>query len=428
MNKNGLKIVIVLMILLVSGIIGLQVFLYHYSLHVSEKKFHQSVSIALHEVAFKVIKHHDENANSSTQNWGPKIVEQLSNNYYVVNMNGPVHAKLLEHYLINEFARLKIKSDFEYAIYDCNTDKMVYGNYISATDGALNPDKEDEFPVYKDFTYYFGIFFPDRSTYYNSDLKWWYIFTILLAVIILFFGYTIFLVIKHRQLSDTQKSFINNITHEFKTPLASIVLAADGLNTDSILSNPNRIQQYAKIVKEQSYHLQSMTNRIIEATLTGHKKIQLKLEKINLTEQISNVVQLFPSKRNIEIKLNPSQSSLFVLADLSHMAQVIYNLMDNAIKYSDENTTVQVELSSRNGFILLQIIDNGIGIHKKYQQKVFKKFFRVPTGDVHNVKGFGLGLNYVKTICNLHRWSIQLDSATEKGCCFTIKMPIYDTK
>ncbi|MCL3778794.1 HAMP domain-containing histidine kinase [Prolixibacteraceae bacterium JC049] len=426
MNRHGLKILVVLMVILVSGIIGLQMFLYQYSLHVGEKKFHQSVGIALHEVAFKVLKHHDESSDSLQKSWGRKVVEKLSNNYYVVNLNGPVHANLLEHYLIEEFARLKINTDFEYALYDCNTNRMVYGNYISATDGALNPEKDDEFPVYEGFTYYFGIFFPSRSTYFNSELKWWYLFTSLLLGVVLFFGYTIFLVIKHRRLTDTQKSFINNMTHEFKTPLASIALAADGLNSNSILKEPERMQQYAKIVKDQSLHLRSMTDRIIESTLAGHKKMQLKLEMITINEIIEKTIEQFPSNSIIKTKLLTTNQ--VVLADRAHLTQMVHNLLDNAVKYSSFNSEVVVALDVKDGKLCLSVSDEGIGIERKYKNKIFKQFFRVPTGDLHNVKGFGLGLNYVKNICDLHHWSIDLKSESGKGSCFTIKMPIYEER
>lgn len=424
-NRIVYQLVIVLMVVIVAGIVALQMFLYKQSLNTGERKFHQTVGIALHEVSHKVVKaNHQMNGDTLWTEWSTHIVEKLSNNYYVVNINGNVGAKLLEQLLIQEFAKAKIDIDFEFAIYDCSSEKMVYGNYISATDGPLNPDKDDELPQYDGFTYYFGVFFPNRSNYFNSELKWWYFFSALLVFIVLFFGYSMWIILKHRRLSETQRHFINNITHEFKTPLASLGLAADVLASNDILKEEQRLKQYASIVKKQTEHLREMTERVLESTLAGHNQIQMQLQQIDLSSTLKDIVNNYSLNDSAQIEIKIPVIKTQIIADKNHFEQVVFNLIDNAVKYSENKPVITIHMERMKHHYLLSISDNGIGIPLIYQRKIFKKFYRIPTGNIHNVKGFGLGLSYVKNICRLHKWTITIKSKELAGSTFTIKIPM----
>lgn len=400
-------------------------FFLNHSLISGEKQFHQSVSIALKRVSDQV---NNLNAEISGDKYTGGIeypVERLSNNYYVVNTYFPVvDIASLEHFLITQFEQINLNTDFEYAVYNCESDQMVYGNYISAKEGALNPEKDDELPKYERFTYYFGVYFPDRTSYFNSQLKWWYVFVGLLLIAIAFFGYTLYIVFKQRKLTLLQKHFINNITHEFKTPLASISVSADVLTSPDIEKDTDRLHQYGQIVKAQSANLTSQLNRILKLTATNKSDHPLQIRKTELNSFIKKVVDNFCCTiPGASIEATPSSHPVYVMADPAHLSNILINLLDNAVKYTETPPSIQVNLSYNNGIALLAVADNGMGIERKYRKRIFRKFFRIPTGDTHNVKGFGLGLNYVAYYVKLHNWKITLGSSVGKGSTFTIQMP-----
>jgi two-component system phosphate regulon sensor histidine kinase PhoR len=233
-------------------------------------------------------------------------------------------------------------------------------------------------------------------------------------------------IMEQKRLSELQKDFINNMTHEFKTPISSIKIASDFLSNDNHIKNDIRLTKYVQIIREQNQRLNDQVEKVLNVARLEKDSIELKKEifEINTTlQQIINNESLKLKTGNISFV--PIGYAIMIHADKLHFVNVIANMIDNAIKYSDENPIVEILLNEVQDNVLLTVKDNGVGIDNESQKKLFDKFYRVSTGNVHNVKGFGLGLFYVKNICNAHGWALQVISSPGQGSRFIITIPKY---
>jgi two-component system, OmpR family, phosphate regulon sensor histidine kinase PhoR len=249
---------------------------------------------------------------------------------------------------------------------------------------------------------------------------------VLSILAIVFFLYSMWIIMEQKRLSELQKDFINNMTHEFKTPISSIKIASDFLSNDAYVKNDHRLTKYVQIIREQNQRLNDQVEKVLNVARLEKDSIELKKEifEINVTlQQIINNESLKLKTGNISFR--PPGHAIMIHADKLHFVNVVANMIDNAIKYSDENPIVEIILNEVQDNVLLSVKDNGVGIDKESQKKLFDKFYRVSTGNVHNVKGFGLGLFYVKNICNAHEWSLQLISSPGQGSEFIITIPKY---
>jgi two-component system phosphate regulon sensor histidine kinase PhoR len=331
----------------------------------------------------------------------------------------------LEFLLHNEFEKRNIKTDFEYGIYDCTNEKMVYGNYVSLGQGKDQQTKK-EFPLLSSQGYYFGVQFPNQNAQLLNQMGIWTFSSIVLIVVLLFFGYTLFVILKQKRLSEIQRDFINNMTHEFKTPLATISVSTEVLKDPSIIHNPERLNNYTAIIEKESIRLRHHVDRVLQLASSTKDDLTLNKEKIDIHKLIEEVIldfELQIHSKNGEFIKHFSATNSFVNGDMLHLQNAFYNLFDNAIKYATEKPTITIKTEHTKKRISIAITDNGIGIAKENQSRVFENFYRVPTGNVHNVKGFGIGLSYVKTIVDSHQGTITLKSELEKGSTFTITFP-----
>ncbi len=288
---------------------------------------------------------------------------------------------------------------------------------ITLTRRNDKPQGDRKFQKYDEFTYYFGIMFPSKSLYILNTMNVWMFSSFVLVMAVIFFAYAIFIILRQKRLSEIQKDFINNMTHEFKTPISTIGISASVLSDPEITSDPNRLANYASIISDQNRRLENQIEKVLQVARIEKNKLNLKLEEIDLHKMIQKIADSF--KLNIEdlkgeLILNLNADNYKVMADKQHLNNVIYNLVDNAIKYKQDEPHVTVSTTNDANFIEIEVKDNGIGIDKKYINKIFDKFFRVPAGNVHNVKGFGIGLNYVKNIMDAHKWKIEVHSTLEK--------------
>ncbi len=387
----------------------------------NEKQFNQTIKVALYNVAQKMAEFN----NAQLPNKNP--VNQVSSNYYVVDINDIIDANILDHYLRTEFEYSHISIDYEYAIYDCESNEMVYGNYVHTSEDSKKRKEEKSFPKYDEYTYYFGIYFPSKTTYVLYNMNIWFISSFILITAIGFFVYAIFIILRQKRLSEIQKDFINNMTHEFKTPISTIAISADVLMDPNIKSDPQRLMNYASIIKDQNYRLENQIEKVLQLARIERKKMDLSIEEVDLHEIIKSIVETFSfnlgnEKGSISIDLKAVDP--VVKADKQHLTNLIYNLLDNAVKFSPENPEISVGTYQSGKEVSIVCKDNGIGIDKKYLNKIFNKFYRIPTGNIHDVKGFGLGLNYVHNIVTAHKWKIIVESSPENGSKFTIQIPL----
>jgi two-component system phosphate regulon sensor histidine kinase PhoR len=244
--------------------------------------------------------------------------------------------------------------------------------------------------------------------------------------VLVLFWRTVLLLIREKQLSEHTTDFLNNMTHEFKTPLTNIALAGKMIVKDTASKQEGKIKHYSEIILEENEKLRLQVEQVLSMTALERGEIPLLKTELNFNALITDCVKSISiqiENKQGDLKLNLKAEHPVVMGDKTHLINALSNLIDNAIKYSKEKPELLIETFNRGGNLIIKISDKGIGIEKEYQQKVFDKFFRVPTGDVHNVKGFGLGLAYIKKIIELHQGTIELASETGKGTTFTITLP-----
>lgn len=383
-----------------------------------EGEFERTVTAALNNVAQQIYDIKD------TPSPDINPVKQLSTNYFVVMVNSEVNAALLEFLLKTEFEKRNIKVDFEYGIYDCMREKMVYGNYVRLQ--GTQRTKASSLPKWSTEGNYFGVQFPNREAHILNQMGIWTFSSLVLLLVIVFFSYTLFVILKQKRLSEIQKDFINNMTHEFKTPIASIAVSAEVLSDPGIVQSPARLLNYAGIIQKENMRLKHQVERVLHMAQFDKEDAGVKKEKLDvhllLQEAIRNCNMLLMEK-NGEVETILQATRHIITADRLHMTNVFMNLIDNAIKYCLALPRISVETYDTAKGIRIVIADNGIGIAKEDHRKVFQKFFRVHTGNVHNVKGFGLGLSYVKSMVEMHEGTITLQSDLGKGTTFTIFLP-----
>jgi len=421
MKGKALKYIIMLATVSIAGVFLIQFALVRYSYRLSENQFTESASVALKEVAWQIML-----ATGTTANFDSITpVEVINDNAYLVNVGIPFDDELLVPNLIEQLKRHVIYYDFEYAIFDPTEEQMDEGVLIT-TSGTQKPSDYD-FPVNETYTNYFAIHFPDRSAFFNTRLSIWYFLTGLLVIVVFFFGYTLSVIIKQRQLSEVQKNFINNLTHELKTPISSIALSAQVINDEKIVEEPKRLLKYARIIQDQNARLSKNVEKVLNLASLEKSRIHLNREEIKLADFVKETAEVFKQSNNgqkSKISFNFHRNNPEVSADKFHLANLLSNILENAVKYCENDPEIKIELEQINYTYQLSFADNGIGIPKEYRKKIFKKFYRIPTGNVHNVKGFGLGLDYVYKIVKAHNWKIRVDENSNGGSTFTLTIPV----
>jgi two-component system, OmpR family, phosphate regulon sensor histidine kinase PhoR len=420
MRFQHIRFVVLLGAFAIAGIIAIQAYFLNREWNNKEKQFSQTVMIALRNIADKL---HKMNQTMPTT---ANPVRQLSSNYFVVDVNSEIDANILEHYLKLEFDRLNIRTDFEYAIYNCNTDIMEYGNYFSYN-GDIKPEAlSTNLPKYAGYNYYFGVNFPQLKNTITGDMAIWFFMIGILLIAVIFFGYSIFVILQQKRFSEMQRDFINNMTHEFKTPIASINISADVISKPEIVEEPSRLLTYGSIIKQEVNRLNDQVDKVLQIARIEKQGFHLRKEQLDLNELIRNVVNncLANTNKKLEINTLLSEEMVKVEGDRLHVTNIIHNLLDNAAKYAGDLPQITVRTEKKFTRIIVTISDNGPGISRIHQKRVFHKFYRVPTDNVHDVKGFGLGLFYVKSICDAHHWKIYLDPGSANGAKFVIEIGI----
>ena len=237
------------------------------------------------------------------------------------------------------------------------------------------------------------------------------------------FFITIRALLNQKKLSEIKSDFINNMTHEFKTPLATISLAVDALKNEKVINDRTKMNYFSGIIKDENKRMNKQVETILQAALLDKQEIQLNENQVHAHELIHaavNNIHLSLAEKNGKIEIHLDATNDLIMADEVHFTNIINNLLDNAIKYSKENLLIKLSTQNFNNHFRIKIEDNGIGMNKETLHRIFEKFYRAHTGNIHNVKGFGLGLSYVKTIVDAHKGKIKAESTLGKGSCFTI--------
>ena len=384
------------------------------------KEIGNKIHFALQDVVNKIYGDNVNDAPSATP------IKKVSDDSYIVNVNDVFEAEILEYYLKSEFQKVQLDVDYEYAIYDCASDEMVYGKYINASGNEASEDIKCEncFTKKEGLVYYFAIRFPHLNYTYMESLQQYWIYTGVLFLVLVIYVYSVFTLLKQKRYTELQKDFINNMTHEFKTPLSSILIASNyAAKQEEIEAHP-KLNKYLQIIIEQSNKLNQHIERILNVAKAENNLMTLEKKEFNIVDTLELVKDNASLKYpDAAITFSTPKQQYKVMADAFHFYNIAYNIVENAVKYN--NTTPQITIAIQETAKGLDLLfsDNGPGIPSQHIDYVFDRFYRVPRENKKEVEGFGIGLFYVKKICEHHGWKISIKNNQPNGVTITISIP-----
>jgi two-component system phosphate regulon sensor histidine kinase PhoR len=363
---------------------------------------------------------------------------------FTLGIGRPTIAQNYSYFEINEKLQKAFESkglkkvDFEFAI-TSNSNfyniEMKSKDFLKESEDTINnkakifvinPESGSQMEGLVPFEH-LHVIVPDFKVQVWETLKWMILGAVAFTLIILTaFTLTIRTLLRQKKLSEIKTDFINNMTHEFKTPLATISLAVDALRNEKVQQNPEKRDYFNTIIKEENKRMNKHVETILQAALMEKQELRLNMKPVHAHELIQNALnnhqlQIEEKQSKVDLLLNAKFD--MIEADEIHFTNAVSNLIDNAIKYSKESLQLQVTTHCTTKSLVIKIEDNGIGMNKETVKRVFEKFYRAHTGNIHNIKGFGLGMNYVKTVIDVHRGKIKAESTLGKGSCFTIEVP-----
>lgn len=409
MKNAPIRILVVLAILSILGIVATQLYWLNRAIEQQDQVFNHNVHVALRNVVESLCAASGKNYPTTDP------IEQVSGNYYIVRTNDQIDLVNLEYLITAEIRERAITQDFDYGVYDCQNDKMVFAENVSLS----NTKPKSSLPILENEEYYFGVYFPDKSRSLIAGLDLWKFTTGLTVIVVIFFGYALFVILRQKRLSDIQKDFINNVTHELKTPLATLSLASTTLSK-KIKTDEGK---YIEIIQSEVDRLKQSVDDILQASLSESRfpvsKQPIDLDPF-LKEQLAEFQQQYAAQMvSIGFRGNATKT---IQSHQPTLEKILRNLVDNAVKYGGKNIEVATSQNQKSTTLLVK--DDGSGIPKEYQSKIFNKFYRIPEEqNRHNVKGFGLGLHIVKSSVNKLKGRIEVLSNHTKGITFKITLP-----
>lgn len=362
------------------------------------------------------------------------LVSDIFKELFSLNINSSVeervNPKLIDSLLQSEFKSAGIQTPFEFGIYDLSQNRLFVDHPTTNTQEMFrSPYKIRLFPhdifVHPD---YLTIYFPEQQKFIYTNL--WLMFitsAFFILIIILAFYFTIYTILRQKKVSEIKNDFINNMTHELKTPISTVMLACEALSDPDLSQSKTISDNYIRIIRDENKRLAMLVDHVLQSALLDKSDFQIKPEAVDIHTLLDKVLRSFNmqfERRKATIFTEWNANPKVAMIDAVHFTNAIFNLIDNALKYSPNEPIIRIKTESNSHEMVVSIKDKGIGILPEQQKKIFEKLYRVPTGNVHNVKGFGLGLSYVKMIIDKHHGNINIKSETSKGSEFIITIPL----
>ena len=418
MRSVTLKWIVLTSTLVIAVIIGVQLFWLNTVYSFEKKNFNTNVIKSVRAI------YEDMALVKSPVYHLHDLIETPALDYYMFRTDLPFNRDSLIWYLRDEFANFDVLTDAHVGFYDAATNALQSSRYVStiAPSYARRPSGLKGYARSHDYVL---VYFPHRNKFILSQMNFWFISGGLLIVVLIGLAISLFYFYRQKFLAETQKDFVNNFTHEFKTPLAVMKISTEVLLQDRIAEQPDRLKRYAAIIRDQTEHLQSQVERLLRVAASDRRELPIQRSRVPVHEVVEDAiakVQPLVEEKQARIEVQEEANDFELLADKAHLELALINLLENSLKYSVRPYVI-ITTGHENGDVFISIKDNGIGIEKKFQKKLFKKFYRVPTGDVHNVKGFGLGLNFVKRVIDAHRGKIKIHSLPGIGTEFKLILP-----
>ena len=422
MKKNLFFFIIIFNSLALLGIFLTQIYWVRESYHLKEDQFAGTVRIAMKGVANQMLNH-------LILHPGPSYEEDFTDTIMYMPHIDDINSGLLDFKIREEFNCMQVGKGFEYAVIDKRNNLFIAGNYKSYASRLLTSRHQIPMTGFKDSEYIvLSVYFPEEKNIILMRMVNWLILSAVVAIVfILVYIYSVYFFIRQKRLSEMKTDFINNMTHEFKTPIATISLASEMLMKKSVQEDPVKLQRYSRIIYDENSRLQSHVDQILRVSLLEKGRFKLRKREVDMHELISKALESFEltvKERNADIRSHFCAKNYVVYGDPMHLTNVIINLLDNANKYSPNHPEIKIGTYNDSNGIFVTVEDKGIGISPENQEHIFKNLYRVPTGNIYyKEKGFGIGLYYVKTIVEAHGGHIKLKSEIDKGSRFDVFLP-----
>jgi len=422
MNIRLFNTIIILAFVALLGVVVMQVYWVRNAIELKEEQFDNSVRIAMKSVLNRLLEDHTDSAIKQLNSTHPCVNEKKE----VADVISP---KVLDSLISAEMQCMRVGDAYEYMIYNRSNHRLVMGNARLFVDELFISEHQQSIEaLFSPGDYYFSMYFPRKSQQLFFQLSVWMLLSALfLLAVIIGFWYTVNTAIKQKKISEMKNDFINNLTHEFKTPMATINLASEMLSKPMVLQNLDKVQSYARVIHHENERLQHQVEQILQIALLDRNEIQLQPNHFNMGELLADLIEGFNIRAEDvggKITLKSPGNEVYIKGDRLHLAQLFSNLIDNALKYNDKIPQIQIELSRDEENVRVAVIDNGIGISATDIDLIFKNFYRVHTGNIHDVKGFGIGLYYVEKVAKLHGGKVQVESELHKGSTFVVQLPV----
>lgn len=418
-RSRTLRLVILISTVLITIIIAIQLIWLQKVYRYEEKQFNINVSKSIRALYADMELVNDVKDNVQ------KVVENINPDLYLLKIDCNPDLDKLWVNIKGELTDFDVYSDCRAAIYDHEKHSFAVQKYIDLPDAYHESPREPDLPLLKKDFSYIILFFPHRGQYIIKQMLFWIASGGLLLLVLVGFGFSVFYFYRQKFYNETQKDFVNNFTHEFKTPLAVIKIASDVLQQKNIIEKPDRLMNYAGIISEQTSHLQAQVQRLLEIAYTDRSSLPLAKETFDVNllirESINDLEPLIEQK-NATIDTDFSIPEIQVNADKSYLRLCFINLIENAIKYAS-SPRIKINTAVSGNDFIASVTDNGIGIAPEHRKKIFDRFYRITRGELHHSKGFGLGLNFVKKVIDTHNGKIELESEPGKGSRFTLTLP-----
>ena len=471
MKQRSIWAIIVLMSLACVGIVFIQFYWIYWFVDLNEKNFDDKVYTALNEVKSKIsenaetpdnfptlgdkiklkdqryaLKKYDPLLKKESTDWSKeRILFELNSISKMLNTQElllELKPALLSRMIKTALDDQGISLQYEYGVFNNESQDyfIINDNYVvdfgdtqQASDLGLqlNFDKSDYkiqlFSSDYESPGFLSLYFLNKRKFVWSSVTPWLFGSVLFTALILFcFAYTIYIIFRQKKVSEMKTDFINNMTHEFKTPIATISLASDSINNPMIVSNPDKVRRFTGIIKQENQRMLAQVEKVLQVATIEKRDFELKISETNVEHILNQAVEhaaLRIEEVDGKIVKDFKLSDPTINVDQTHITSIIHNLFDNAIKYTEGKPEIVLSAKNVRNGVKISVKDNGIGMTKESQKYIFDKFYRVHTGNRHDVKGFGLGLSYVKTMVDAHNGTIKVESELGKGSVFTLFLP-----
>jgi len=422
--KKIFPIIVVLITLSVVGILFIQMSWIKNAFKLKHEEFQREVELSLKQTREALFSRFIYKSRTIVPD------EQESRDFFLRN-NFIVESNFskdeVEQIIQRELQQNNVKDSFQFEITNYFKNAVIQSDRFQVADerNLFPMDLAPDDALRSHETLY--LYITEDKSAIIREMLWMIIASIVFtSIIVLAFAVTVRTLFNQKKISEIKSDFINNMTHELKTPLATISLAIDALTNEKVIHDADKIKIYSSMIKEENKRMNKQVEKILQAARLEKEEIKLNLQKLDVHQVINKVADNFAlqvQEKNGTLTLHLKAPNPIIEADEVHFSNIIFNLLDNALKYSDKVPHIEVETLSSGGVISIKVKDNGIGMNKETQSRIFEKFYRAHTGNIHNVKGFGLGLSYVKAIVEAHNGKIKVESTQGKGSTFTMLLP-----